>query len=86
MVYTTTVAVGDIDESIRLTAHLLQAWVPKQYEVRLTVVDEVFFATRIDADSDAATVDWRTDYPALAYTPVDVPASVRAGGVEGCRR
>lgn len=79
VVYTNTVAVGDIDESIRLTAHLLQAWVPKQYEVRLTVVDKVFFATRIDADSDAAALDWRADYPALAYTPIGVPASVRAG-------
>jgi hypothetical protein len=72
VVYTTTVAVGDIDESIRLTAHLLQAWVPKQYEVRLTVVDEVFFATRIDADGDAppwtgapTTPRWPT--PPLTY-------------------
>ena len=79
-VYTHVVTADDIDESIRLTAHLLQAWIPRQYEVRLTVVDDVFFATRIDATSVAATVDWRADYDALIYRPLsDVPAPVRVG-------
>lgn len=79
-VFTTPVTVADIDESIRLTAHLLQERIPKQYEVRLTVVDEVFLAVRIDARSDAASVDWRADYDALTYTVLpDVPAAVRAG-------
>jgi ATP-grasp ribosomal peptide maturase len=79
-VFTTPVAVAEIDESIRLTAHLLQAWVPKQYEVRLTVIDEVFLAARIDAGSDTASVDWRADYDALTYTPLpEVPAPVRVG-------
>jgi glutathione synthase/RimK-type ligase-like ATP-grasp enzyme len=80
VVFTTPVAVGDVDESIRLTTHLLQEWIEKQYEVRLTVVDEAFLAARIDAGSNAAAVDWRADYEALTYTALaDVPPSVRAG-------
>lgn len=80
VVFTTPVSLGDIDESVRLTAHLLQEWVDKRYEVRLTVVDEVFLAARIEAGTNAATVDWRADYEGLTYTPLPhVPASVRAG-------
>ncbi len=80
VVFTTPVSLGDVDESIRLTAHLLQERIDKRYEVRLTVADEVFLAARIDAGSNAAAVDWRADYEALTYTPLpDVPAQVRAG-------
>lgn len=80
VVFTTPVAVGDVDESVRLTAHLLQERIDKRYEVRLTVVDDVFLAARIDAGSNAAAVDWRADYEALAYAPLaDVPSGVRAG-------
>ncbi len=80
VVFTTPVAVGDVDESVRLTAHLLQEWIDKRYEVRLTVVDDVFLAARIDAGSNDAAVDWRADYEALTYTPLpDVPPCVRAG-------
>lgn len=80
VVFTTPVSIGDVDESIRLTAHLLQEWIAKRYEVRLTVVDGVFLAARIDAGNNAAAVDWRADYEALAYTPLpSVPAPVRAG-------
>ncbi|MGH3736831.1 MAG: ATP-grasp ribosomal peptide maturase [Micromonosporaceae bacterium] len=80
VVYTSPVGIGDVDESIRLTAHLLQERVDKQYEVRLTVVDDAFLAARIDAASTTAAIDWRADYDALTYTPLpDVPPPVRAG-------
>jgi len=79
-VFTTPVEPGDVDESIRLTAHLFQERIEKQFEVRLTVVDDVFLAARIDAGSDTAAVDWRADYEALTYTTLpQVPAPVRAG-------
>jgi len=42
--------------------HLFQQWVPKEHEVRLTVVDGRFFAACINAASGAARVDWRSDY------------------------
>jgi ATP-grasp ribosomal peptide maturase len=78
--FTTPITVAEVDESIRLTAHLIQAWVDKQYEVRLTVVDDTFLPARIDTSSESAAVDWRTDYEAVTYTPLaGVPAAVRDG-------
>jgi len=57
-----------------------KARVNKQYEVRLTVVDERFFAARIDAGSDAARIDWRRDYDSLSYEVIsELPADVCAG-------
>jgi len=79
-VFTTPVSVADIDESVRLTAHLFQARIEKQYEVRLTVVDEAFFAARIETVGETAPADWRTDYDTLAYAPLAaVPTPVRNG-------
>jgi ATP-grasp ribosomal peptide maturase len=63
--------------SVAHTMHLFQQWVPKAYEVRLTVVDDQFFAARIDARSPAARVDWRADYHSLEYTPVETPDLIR---------
>lgn len=77
LVYTNMVTEDDIDDSVRDTAHLFQAWMPKAYEVRLTVVDHQLFAVRIDGDSVAAQVDWRTDYPSLSYSVVEVPDAIR---------
>jgi ATP-grasp ribosomal peptide maturase len=67
------------DPSISRTMHLFQQWVPKDYEVRLTVVDSRFFAARIDGTSDAAQVDWRSDYSALKYQTMETPDVVRSG-------
>lgn len=78
LTYTNRVTADEIDDSVAGTAHLFQAWVPKQYEIRLTVVDTVMFAVRIDAGSAAAHQDWRSDYPSLRYHLVDVPDDVRA--------
>lgn len=78
-VFTAPVTSKDVDETVRLTANLFQAWVDKRYEVRLTVVDETFLAARIDARSESAAVDWRSDLAAVTYTRVDVPGVVRSG-------
>ena len=81
LTYANLVAAQDIDDSVRGTAHLFQAWVPKDHEVRLTVVDGEMFAVRIDGESENAHRDWRSDYPSLRYSittvPVDVSAAVR---------
>ncbi|WP_208641661.1 ATP-grasp ribosomal peptide maturase [Streptomyces africanus] len=68
-----------IDDSVSLTAHLFQEWVPKSHEVRLTAVGTDLFAAEIHAGSDAARVDWRSDYDALTYDVCRVPGDVRAG-------
>ncbi|MGH3632711.1 MAG: ATP-grasp ribosomal peptide maturase, partial [Mycobacterium sp.] len=77
LTYANRITAADIDDSVRGTAHLFQAWVPKAYEVRLTVVDHQCFAVRIDGDSDATHLDWRTDYLSLRYAVTDVPVPVR---------
>ncbi|MEU1424261.1 ATP-grasp ribosomal peptide maturase [Kitasatospora sp. NPDC005751] len=66
----------DLDGSLELTAHMLQEWVPKAFEVRLTVVGNRMFPVAIHAGSAAAQVDWRADYDALQYEPVPIPGEV----------
>ncbi|MET8954354.1 ATP-grasp ribosomal peptide maturase [Streptomyces sp. NPDC004533] len=68
-----------IDDSVSLTAHLFQEFIPKAHEVRLTVVGSQMFAAEIHAGSDASRVDWRSDYDALNYDTCQVPDHVRAG-------
>lgn len=76
----------DLDESIELTAHYLQEWIPKRYEVRLIAVGSRLFAASIHACTQAARVDWRTDYDALSYGIVDVPDRVRSGVLAWMKR
>jgi ATP-grasp ribosomal peptide maturase len=77
LVYTNRLTADDITDTVSATAHLFQRWIDKAYEVRLIVADEAFFAIRINAESEAGTVDWRTDYDNLRYAVVDVPHGVR---------
>ncbi|MGH3811741.1 MAG: hypothetical protein ACRDUV_04695 [Pseudonocardiaceae bacterium] len=79
-VFTTEVTADQCsDPNISRTMHIFQEWVPKEYEVRLTVVDGHCFATRIDAVSKAAHVDWRSDYHSISYTVIETPGVVRSG-------
>lgn len=79
-VFTTKVTANQCaDPNISRTMHIFQEWVPKKYEVRLTVVDDHFFAARIDAASEAAHVDWRSDYHSISYTAIETPGFVRSG-------
>jgi hypothetical protein len=64
---------------VTLTAHLFQQWIDKAHDVRLTVVDGRMFGAAVHAGTDGTCVDWRTDYDALTYNPVEVPADVAAG-------
>ncbi|WP_019549378.1 ATP-grasp ribosomal peptide maturase [Streptomyces sulphureus] len=77
--WTTQVRADEINDTVSLTAHQFQQWIPKAYEVRLTAVGRQLFAAEIHAGSDAARVDFRTDYDSLTYRPCDVPGSIAAG-------
>lgn len=77
LVYTNRVRAEEIDHTVSGTAHLFQQQVEKAYEVRLTVVDKVYFAVRLDGASEAARLDWRTDYDSLSYSVVTVPDQIR---------
>ncbi|MDM4721427.1 ATP-grasp ribosomal peptide maturase [Micromonospora sp. WMMA1363] len=70
---TTPVTAGQITDAVTGTAHLFQHQVPKDHELRVTLVGPRAFATRIDAHSDAARTDWRTDYDSLTYQPITLP-------------
>ncbi|MGH4017251.1 MAG: ATP-grasp ribosomal peptide maturase [Pseudonocardiaceae bacterium] len=65
--------------NVARTMHLFQEVAPKDYEIRLTVVDDQFFAARIDGNSPAAQADWRSDYDALSYQVVETPEHVEIG-------
>ncbi|MEU6478905.1 ATP-grasp ribosomal peptide maturase [Streptomyces sp. NPDC047017] len=80
-VYTQRLAPEDLEDlrGIDTTAHLFQAWVDKAYEVRLTVIGTRMYAAAIHAGSDAAHIDWRSDYGSLSYTVTTVPEDVESG-------
>ena len=77
--YTTRVAVHDIDpDAFAAMAHCLQSWVDKAWEARITMVGRRPYGVAIHADSAAARVDWRADYGALRYSPIQPPVEVTA--------
>lgn len=73
------VSAEEMDDGVTGTAHLFQERVPKAYEVRLTVVGDRMFPVAIHAGSEAAQLDWRTDYRSLTYGHVDIPPDVATG-------
>ena len=69
-VYTTVVSRTDMEsaESVQLAPTLLQEYVPKQTELRITVVGDEVFAAEIDSQSDERSKDdWRRVSP--RYVP-----------------
>jgi ATP-grasp ribosomal peptide maturase len=68
MIYASRIDLDTVDDSVRLTAHLFQPQIPKDHELRVTLVDGQAFAARIDAGSEAGRRDWRADYASLTYS------------------
>lgn len=64
---------------IEQTAHLFQRWAPKAHEVRVVAIGDAVTAIAIHADSAAAYVDWRSDYPSLRYELTTLPGAVVSG-------
>lgn len=80
IIYTSRMTAGDLDDgAIALCCHLFQEWVPKVFDIRLTVVGEQCFAVAVHADSPEAEVDWRCRYDHLRYEVYETPAEVRSG-------
>jgi ATP-grasp ribosomal peptide maturase len=76
-VYTSLVDPVDLPHpDISTTAHLFQEWIPKAFEVRMTVVGKQVFAAEIHTDSDKGRIDWRSDYASHTYRVCDPPADV----------
>ncbi len=82
-VFTTIVDPLAVDaRQFAVTAHLIQEWVPKACDARVTMVGPEPFAAAIHAASERARVDWRADYRALRYERIEPPPEV----VDGARR
>jgi ATP-grasp ribosomal peptide maturase len=78
--YTTPIDSRTIDaQQFAATAHLIQEWIPKAREARVTVVGSRVLAIAIEADSSRAYTDWRSDYNSIRYLPVQVPAEIESG-------
>jgi ATP-grasp ribosomal peptide maturase len=81
-VYTRLLSDEDLADlsGVEYTAHLFQEYVsPKTFEVRLTVVGQRFMATRLDARSERARIDWRTDLSSVDHSVIETPPDIRAG-------
>lgn len=78
LVYTSRLTADDLDDAaVGLSCHLFQEWVPKVFDVRLTVVGERCFAVAIRTEHPEAVIDWRRRYDTLRYEVIDTPVGVR---------
>ncbi len=76
--YTHRLSAEDLADpaGVAATATTLQRFVPKAFEVRLTVIGQQMFPIAIHAHSEAARTDWRSDPDALRYELISVPGTV----------
>lgn len=77
-IYTSEVErVGDL-EAVRSCPTLLQMRIPKHRDVRIIWIDGEAFAAGIDpAESPAAALDFRRDYPSLKYENFELSEALR---------
>jgi hypothetical protein len=86
VIYTTKIARDDIDEGSMSAPVLLQEYIPKGRELRVTVVDTKVFAVALNSQSvPEASVDWRKATLQVPHERVDLPASVSDGLVSMLR-
>ncbi|MFD7547729.1 ATP-grasp ribosomal peptide maturase [Streptomyces sp. NPDC059578] len=67
----------EIGDGVAACPHLFQQAVDKVADIRIAVVGDRLFASRITVDGDH--LDWRWDYDRITFDPIDVPADVREG-------
>ncbi len=69
---------ADLDH-VALTAHQVQCYVDKLMDVRVVVVGDKLFPVAIHPLSEAARIDFRTDYRALRHEVIELPVDVAQG-------
>ncbi|GHV66141.1 hypothetical protein FACS1894199_08950 [Bacteroidia bacterium] len=74
------------EEMFSQTVSFVQNYIEKQYELRITVVNNEVFACKIDSqllDDDKGKIDWRQGYNhGLKHEPIDLPENI----THFCRR
>ncbi|WP_329018390.1 ATP-grasp ribosomal peptide maturase [Streptomyces sp. NBC_00690] len=68
---------GEIGDGVSACPHLFQKAVSKVADVRVAVVGDRLFASRITVDGDH--LDWRWDYDRIVFDPIEVPVEVQLG-------
>lgn len=86
-IYTHKLARSEIEEHIegvRFAPTLLQEWIPKQTEIRATVIGRQVFACEIESQSvPDAIIDWRAASPdKVPHHPTDLPDMIERAIVE----
>lgn len=79
IIYTSTVTSRSRSDfqSVRVTPCLLQELIPKQYDVRVTLVGKQLFSVAIESQADPRSrIDWRTLGAGLQHKLIDLPAPV----------
>lgn len=66
-------------QHVTLTAHQVQQYIDKIMDVRVVVVGDRIFPVAIHPLSEAARVDFRTDYRALRHEVIELPVAVTQG-------
>jgi glutathione synthase/RimK-type ligase-like ATP-grasp enzyme len=86
IIYTTMVTAAELDqyrERVRFAACQFQEWVPKQYELRMTVIGQDVFCARIDSQASSdARIDWRAAHGRLEFVPHSPPPRVATACIE----
>jgi glutathione synthase/RimK-type ligase-like ATP-grasp enzyme len=75
VIWTQRIDAEDLDQTIAVCPHMFQAELTKSADVRVTVVGDRVFASRIQTAD--GLLDWRAgDWDALAYERCEVPPSI----------
>ncbi len=65
-------------DQVSVTPCLFQEFVPKAYELRVTIVDDLIVAARIDSQASERTrVDWRPGAGEMLWTEHELPVAIR---------
>ncbi len=64
-------------DQVAFAPHLFQKCIQKSCDLRITVVGQEIFGTRIDSQSGRGKIDWRHDYT-VGMEPFELPADIAA--------
>lgn len=76
-------AMNDLSDA-SLSPTIYQEFLPKAYDIRVTIVGRKLFAVTIDSQSDPnAVIDWRrTENPWLPHAPIELPEPLQRSLLE----